>query len=73
MLHLTLIDGGQTELHTDRQNSYRAQTTSSLAESGFAHSEAEGGVAPHWLTFRMALISQPAFIQTEQMYVAVCS
>jgi hypothetical protein len=66
-----LLGGGQTELHKDRQNSCSAQTTSILVEGGFAHSEAEGGAAPQGLTFRMALISQPPFIQTEQMYVAV--
>jgi hypothetical protein len=54
------------------QNSYQTHTTSNVGAGGLARIPTRDGAAAQWLIFQLALIPQPAFLQSGQMYVVVC-
>jgi len=58
-LHLALLDGGQTNLVSNIDNNYPAQTTLPVGEGGLSRVRCQGGATPRWFTFQLALLLQP--------------
>jgi hypothetical protein len=67
ILHLALLDGGQTKLQQNTDISTWAQTTLTFGEGGLSRMPSQSGLVPRWLTFQLALIPRLALLESRHL------
>jgi hypothetical protein len=66
MIHLALLDGGQTNLLLNSDNSNRAQTTLTFGEDGPFRMPSQSDAVPRWLTI-LVLIPRKTLLESRRL------